>query len=482
MKPLKKKTFTYREANLANKTNKDLIEEIRNYNSFISQNLNEIEKNFNSNKIKEEELTKEIDSKQKLIDDLKNQIKSKDEELLYQKELNKKLIDENKNLSGEIDELKSKINTLDDEKDELNEEINNLNYKIDELNKKIEEMENKIKNIKNNESEYKDKNFENLKEIYKGAYSNIYSAYSTKDNIDLCLKKIDINVMEHQYNNSGYPENNHLKDLNNEIEILKLLSPYENSVKYYGDYQIIKEKNIVMEKCDEDFETYIKNINKPLKEEEIRNIFIGLNKVFKVMYEKDIIHRDLKLKNFLIKYKNKEKTEFIVKLADYGIGKFLSKEKYIFSGMKGTLETIAPEIYLQKTEIYESSVDIFSLGVILYQLSHNLKHPFKSKENENLIFTYCKYYETDNFKIIFDPLIGNEDFKDLVNKMLKLNPKNRITWDQYFLHQFFKIDEENDSESSSSENFQREDSVERDSERSRNSENSDREDNDLDYI
>jgi len=38
--------------------------------------------------------------------------------------------------------------------------------------------------------------------------------------------------MENQYKENGYPDKNYLKDLNNEIEILKLLSPYENSVKY----------------------------------------------------------------------------------------------------------------------------------------------------------------------------------------------------------------------------------------------------------
>ena len=154
------------------------------------------------------------------------------------------------------------------------------------------------------------------------------------------------------------------------------------------------------------------------------------------MNEKDIIHRDLKLKNFLIKYTNEQKNEFIVKLADYGIGKFLNKERYIFSGMKGTLETIAPEIYLEKTEVYENSVDIFSLGVILYQLSNNLKHPYKSNIYENIIL-YNEYYDKDNYNIIFDNSIENDDFKDLVKRMIKLNPKNRISWDNYFHHPFF---------------------------------------------
>ena len=394
--------------------NHNLFEEIRNHNSIINQKLNEIEKNFRENKQKAD----------KDIEDFKNKIKSKDKELLEQKELNKKLVEE--------------------------KEI--LNNKISELNKKCKELEDKIKNIKINESKYNDKDFKDLKEIYKGAYGTLFSAYSTKDKIDLCLKKIDINNMENQYKSFGYPENNYLKDLNNEIEILKLLSPYENSVKYYGDYQIIKEKIIVMEKCDEDFENYLKQRNKSLNEEEIKKIFLDLNKIFKVMNENNIIHRDLKLKNFLIKYTNKERTEYIVKLADYGIGKFLNGEKCIFSGMKGTPETVAPEIFLKKTNKYESSVDIFSLGVILYQLSNNLKHPYKSNIYENIIL-YNEYYDKDNYNIIFDNSIKNDDFKDLIKRMLKLNPKNRISWDDYFCHPFFTKNDNNINADSDSDPY-----------------------------
>ena len=392
--------------------NHNLFEEIRNYNSIINRKLNEIEKNFRENKQKAE----------KDIEDFKNKIKSKDKELLEQKELNKKLVEE--------------------------KEV--LNNNISELNKKCKELEDKIKNIKNNESKYNDKDFKDLNEIYKGSYGTLYSAYSIKDKIDLCLKKIDINNMENQYKNFGFPENNYLKDLNNEIEILKLLSPYENSVKYYGDYQIIKEKIIVMEKCDEDFENYLTQRNKSLNEKEIKKIFLDLNKIFKVMNENNIIHRDLKLKNFLIKYTNKERTEYIVKLADYGIGKFLNGEKCIFSGMKGTPETVAPEIFLKKTNKYESSVDIFSLGVILYQLSNNLKHPYKSNVYENIIL-YNEYYDKDNYNIIFDNSIKNDDFKDLIKRMLKLNPKNRISWDDYFCHPFF-IKNDNNTNTDSDQN------------------------------
>ncbi len=118
-----------------------------------------------------------------------------------------------------------------------------------------------------------------MEEIYTGEYTKLYSAFSIKDKIDLCLKKINLNYMESHYKKNGYPENNYLKDLKNEIEILKLLSPYENSVKYYGDYQIIKEKIIIMEKCDENLEQFLKKRNAAFQIEEIKKIFIDLNEL-----------------------------------------------------------------------------------------------------------------------------------------------------------------------------------------------------------
>jgi len=39
-------------------------------------------------------------------------------------------------------------------------------------------------------------------------------------------------------------------DLNNEINLLKIFSSYENSLKYYGNYDNKDEKIIILEKCD----------------------------------------------------------------------------------------------------------------------------------------------------------------------------------------------------------------------------------------
>ena len=140
------------------------------------------------------------------------------------------------------------------------------------------------------------------------------------------------------------------------------------------------------------------------------------------------------MSNFLVKYIDKENKKFIVKLSDYGIGKFLKNTNNSFSGIKGTQETMAPEILLSKSQKYEKIIDIFSLGIVLYQLSHNLNHPF----NDNYLLKYAVNYEKDNYIVNFDENIKDKDFKDLVSKMLKLNPKNRLTWEEYFEHPFFK--------------------------------------------
>jgi len=153
------------------------------------------------------------------------------------------------------------------------------------------------------------------------------------------------------------------------------------------------------------------------------------------MQKKSIIHRDLKLENILVKYINKEENKIILKLTDFGISK-INNNKY--TGLRGTYDYIAPEILLDKVEEYKSSVDIFSLGIILYQLSHKLNHPFKTSKYESLEIKYLNCYEEDNYKIEFDVSIKDYSFKDLIIRMLKLKPENRLTWEEYFNHEFFK--------------------------------------------
>ena len=254
--------------------------------------------------------------------------------------------------------------------------------------------------------------------------------------------------MKLSYENSKLE--NYEKDLKNEIEIMKLLNEFENSVHYYGDFDRVNDKKqnekiIIMEKCDKNLNKFIKDLGRPLNDKEVKKILMGLNEVFEFMQEKKIIHRDLKTENFLVKINNDDKNDYVIKLSDYGIGKFIDRTNNINSGLKGSEETVDPEILVKNSKKNESKNDIFSLGIILYQISNPLiiegntitfKHPFGDD-----IFTlyYKNNYNNDKYNVEFDKSITNENFKDLVRKMIKINPKNRISWDNYFNHEFFKV-------------------------------------------
>ena len=281
-------------------------------------------------------------------------------------------------------------------------------------------------------NKYSDKDFTNLKLLSVGSYGDIYSAFSIKNKIEVCLKKINLEKMKLNYQINEL--NNYKKDLRREINITKILSNNDNSLKYLGSYNNNTEKVLVLEKCDLNYYEFIKGRKKALSLEEIRNKFSKINELFEEFQKKNIIHRDIKLDNFLIKYTNKEKTDYIIKLCDYGMGKF---KDGIFSGLKGTFETIPPEILLKKTSLYEDKLDIFSLGVILFQLANNLRHPFGIYYPE-IVVNYQKNFEKDNFVITFDASIKDKQFIDLITKMLKINPINRLQWDSYFKHPFFQ--------------------------------------------
>ena len=77
--------------------------------------------------------------------------------------------------------------------------------------------------------------------------------------------------------------------------------------------------------------------------EGIYNLMRQLNKTFKIMENNNIVHRDIKLDNILIKYKDYEHKDFIVKLCDYGSSKKIAYYT-ILKTHTGTLYTMAPEI------------------------------------------------------------------------------------------------------------------------------------------
>ena len=126
------------------------------------------------------------------------------------------------------------------------------------------------------------------------------------------------------------------------------------------------------------------------------------------MKEKNIVHRDLKPDNILIKYVTEDKKNYIAKICDYGISKL---EKYTkLKTHIGTHLYMAPEIICEEDN-YNYKCDLWSLGIILYQLYFK-ETPFKGKTEIALY----KEIETIGKKKL--KTTGDKDLDDLINKLL----------------------------------------------------------------
>ena len=144
------------------------------------------------------------------------------------------------------------------------------------------------------------------------------------------------------------------------------------------------------------------------------------------MVDKKIIHRDIKLENILVK-------DEIIKLCDYGESKLLNtlyqKENTTHAGSRLTM---APEILEDKP--YDSKSDLWSLGVIIYQMYFN-DFPYKANTEHAL---FIKITNDKNQKHIKENSTKNKELDDLILNLLKYNPDERLNWNEYFNHPFFK--------------------------------------------
>ena len=278
-------------------------------------------------------------------------------------------------------------------------------------------------------------------EIDEGGFGKVFKAIhkETKEkraikliNVKKLIKKIKSHLKEEEINDFM---NLLLKEINIMIEMEGKNHENENTVKiheYY--YQKDIEIAIVMELCDENLETMISNkLDKKEKFtfDEIKNILQQLNNSFKIMEKNKIAHRDLKPENILIKYKNdQDKNNFIIKLCDYGGAKRLTITKNLFKTTVGTLPFMAPEI--MEGQPFDLKCDLWSLGVIIYYLYFQ-EYPYPAAETEYTLINHIKNYGQKFFA-----KSKNEEFDDLIHRLLIKDPQERISWEEYFNHPFLK--------------------------------------------
>ena len=104
-----------------------------------------------------------------------------------------------------------------------------------------------------------------------------------------------------------------------------------------------------------------------LTRSDVIKLGVDMCKALELCQRYNIIHRDIKPENIFVSRTGD------YKLGDFGVARTLEKTTGGLS-KKGTYTYMAPEIY--RDEDYGSSVDIYSLGIVLYRLLNNNRAPF----------------------------------------------------------------------------------------------------------
>lgn len=201
-------------------------------------------------------------------------------------------------------------------------------------------------------------------------------------------------------------------DAMREARLLSNLN-HPNIVKFLDSFIDGEFFCIVTEYCEGgDLDDKIKawkKAGKKFDESLILAWFIQLVLAVKFMHEKRILHRDLKTRNIFLK-KN------LIKLGDFGISRILMGTSDMATTFTGTPYYMSPEVL--KHEGYKYKSDIWSMGVVLYELC-SLQHAF---QGESLLGVMYKIVEENPPKLSDH---YSKELQTLYERMLDKNPANR---------------------------------------------------------
>ncbi|CAD8164525.1 unnamed protein product [Paramecium pentaurelia] len=226
---------------------------------------------------------------------------------------------------------------------------------------------------------------------------------------------------------------NRLGQLKQEADILSFLKEHEhqNIIKLEEIVTDNEFVSITLENCQGG--DLLKLLNKKTNKINESLIMINLLSGLKHLHELNIVHRDIKLQNILFLDNQNGNT---LKIADFGLSCFKQQIPY-YNPRCGTPGYTAPEVFAQQC-IYDEKVDIYSAGIILYNMLTR-KNPFGNSKNvqdiikRNISGQYDESHLT-NVKI------NNPLGYDLLIKMLQKDPLNRPSANECLQHPYLNLE------------------------------------------
>jgi len=187
---------------------------------------------------------------------------------------------------------------------------------------------------------------------------------------------------------------------------------------------------VVMEKMRADMLTMIlSNEKRRLPERVTKFLILQVLRALQYLHEKGISHRDLKPENVLV---STPETDFPqCKLCDFGVAKIIGEATFMKS-IVGTKAYLAPEVNENNKRGYSKSVDMWSLGCMIYVTLSGVM-PFDRPE-----FVELRVAD-DEFMFPPDPWLEvSEPAKYIVKQLLQIQPDRRLTSADCFNHSWFQ--------------------------------------------
>ena len=289
--------------------------------------------------------------------------------------------------------------------------------------------------------------YKKIDDLHKGENgTSVYLAIDTKKNILTAIKSIPKKKMNEDTQKNFRRELQNLHNLKHP-NIIQILDYLNNKTTNY----------IVLEYCNggnlRDYMRRYMNINrKPLNEFFIQKLLLQIAPALEYMHSKNVIHRDIRLENILLNFNNypnipidgrapqplkfKEKflnKDFSVKITGLNFSKDLIQDN-MGSTILGTPLYMSPDIIERvddkSNKKYNTSADLWSLGVITYELLTG-SMPFNGSDTKDLFTQIEKGVYTLPKK-----LKASIEIISFINGLLQYYPEKRLNWEQIKQHPF----------------------------------------------
>ena len=233
-------------------------------------------------------------------------------------------------------------------------------------------------------------NWTTVNEIGEGAFGKVYKvkredlgnvSYSAVKVMHIPKDNSEINDLYHSgmdFDSIHTYFEDMVQNLLNEIQIMESLKSATNIVAI-EDYQVVNRKDeiswdiYIRMELVQDLGSFL--AEKGMTRQQILRLGMDMCQALIACERANVIHRDIKVDNVFFNGFDS------FKLGDFGISKQLEKTQSALS-QKGTNMYMAPEVF--RAEKYDHTVDIYSLGIMLYRLLNRGRFPFQPPADKQM--------------------------------------------------------------------------------------------------